>query len=45
MREVLLAKGADVNFQDWRGQTPLLLDNDNRHEEIIKLLCKHGARD
>ena len=45
MAAAVCAKGADVNLQDWRGQTPLLLAKQKGHDEIVELLRKHGAKD
>ena len=45
MATAVCAKGADVNLQDWRGKTPLLLVKEEGHSEIVELLRKHGAKE
>ncbi|MFZ3017290.1 MAG: ankyrin repeat domain-containing protein [Gallionella sp.] len=42
MMEVLLAHGADVNYQDYRGDTPLHWNVSSSHEVVVFLL-QHGA--
>ena len=37
MVAAVCAKGADVNLQDWRGQTPFSLANNNRHTDRLNL--------
>lgn len=39
----LIAKGADVNAKDERGQTPLHFAARRGHEEIVRLLIAEGA--
>lgn len=42
--EALLAKGANLNFQNHDGNTALMLVEKNPcKEEIVKWLCEHGA--
>ena len=42
--ELLLAKGADPNTKDWRGQTPLFTAlNKLRSPALVKMLLEHGA--
>jgi len=45
MAEAVCAKGAEVNLQDWRGQTPLSLAKQKGHNSIVELLRKHGAEE
>ena len=39
---VLLERGADVGVEDKHGRTPFSLAKEYRHDEIMKLLSKHG---
>ena len=41
----LIANGADVNAKDNVGRGPLWWAKDKGHEEIVKLLRKHGAKE
>jgi ankyrin repeat protein len=40
---MLIAKGADVNIKNQRGQTPLALAKKKDDTAMIELLKKHGA--
>ena len=35
---------ADIDVQDQQGETPLMLAVMCEHEDMVKLLIKHGAR-
>lgn len=41
--DVLLGKGADLNFQNVNGDTPLHLSAANGHFEMLSYLLSHGA--
>lgn len=45
MAAAVCAKGAGVNIQDWRGQTPLSLAKEKGHNGIVEFLRKHGAKE
>lgn len=40
---MLIEKGADVNVEDWDGNTPLILASKADAIDIIELLLEHGA--
>lgn len=42
--QFLLAKGADVNVQNDRGQTPLMVAASFGHEDITRVLLEYGAK-
>jgi ankyrin repeat protein len=41
--EILIAKGADVNIKNQRGQTPLTVATQKGDGLMLELLEKHGA--
>jgi len=43
--KVLIAKGANVNDKTKKGETALSLARRGRHEEVVELLLKHGAKE
>ena len=42
--ESRIAKGADINARTGSGETPLALAIEKKHESVVKLLKKLGAR-
>ena len=42
--ELLLSKGANINWKDEFGSTPLQYATDRGHKETIALLRKHGGK-
>lgn len=38
-----LGLGADINYKDAKGYTPLMLAVDNQNERLVEYLLKHGA--
>jgi ankyrin repeat protein len=40
---LLLERGADLEFKDSGGQTPLSRAVINRHETVVRLLLERGA--
>lgn len=42
--QFLLSKGADVNVQNDRGQTPLMVAASFGHEQITRVLLEYGAK-
>ena len=43
--KVLLENGADVNLKNSKAQSALALAKEKGHDEIVKLLRKHGAKE
>ncbi|MHC4540282.1 MAG: ankyrin repeat domain-containing protein [Planctomycetota bacterium] len=43
--ELLISKGVDVNAKTRDGKTPMSLAKEERHNEIIELLRKHGVKE
>ncbi len=43
--KLLLNENTDVNFKDNQGRSPLMLAKEKRHNEIVELLRKHGAKE
>ena len=41
--EEMLAKGADVNFQDGEGKSALMLAAESGHTEVVRVLLEAGA--
>ncbi len=41
--EFLIAKGADVDAKNIKGETPLQFAADNGHKEVVELLIENGA--
>jgi ankyrin repeat protein len=41
--KLLLEKGAEPDSEDRRGQTPLSMAAETRHEAVLKLLLEKGA--
>ena len=44
MADLLIAKGADLTAKDSDGKTPLALAIEKKHEVVVKLLKKYGAK-
>jgi hypothetical protein len=42
--ELLLKKGANPNIKNLQGKTPIFLAEKRKHEKIVKLLKKYGAK-
>jgi len=41
--QLLLKRGAQVDFEGWEGETPLLLAAAGGHHEVVRLLLTEGA--
>ncbi|KAK2608640.1 hypothetical protein QQS21_002869 [Conoideocrella luteorostrata] len=41
--QLLLDRGAEIDFRDMRGQTPLSLAAENGREQVVNLLIRRGA--
>ena len=44
MVETLLAHGAEVNFEDYYGNTPLRWARRSKDDEIVALIRRHGGK-
>lgn len=44
MVSLLIAHGAVVNAQNFRGETPLFAATYGKHKKVVEFLLKHGAR-